>query len=159
VLPDGADAKSWYVSLSRARRAMHVYTRDKAALRQSVVYPGERKSVWELVQALRRSKPRSRDRIMPDLWAGAPSGNRSRDGNGTLDLLVKLAPIRGDSFAFNRCERGTIEKRLNAKHITAFARSIIQIKAKNGGHSSPPPPGNRLYFVGVHPSRKTQFPA
>jgi hypothetical protein len=69
VLPDGADAKSWYVSLSRARRAMQVYTRDKAALRQSVVYPGERKSVWELVQALRRSKPRSRDRIMPDLWA------------------------------------------------------------------------------------------
>ena len=34
VLPDGADAKGWYVSLSRARSAMHVYTRDKAALRQ-----------------------------------------------------------------------------------------------------------------------------
>jgi hypothetical protein len=29
---------------------MHVYTRDKAALRQSVMYPGERKSVWELAQ-------------------------------------------------------------------------------------------------------------
>ena len=69
LLPDGADAKSWYVSLSRARDAMHVYTRDKAALRQSVMQPGERKSVWELVQALRRSTLRSRDRIMPDLWA------------------------------------------------------------------------------------------
>jgi hypothetical protein len=49
---------------------MHVYTRDKAALRQSVMYPGERKSVWDLVQALRRSKLLSRDRMMPDLWAG-----------------------------------------------------------------------------------------
>src|SRR6478735_2247139 len=69
VLADGADAKSWYVSLSRARDAMHVYTRDKAELRQSVMYPGERKSVSELVEALRRSKLQSRDRIMPDLWA------------------------------------------------------------------------------------------
>jgi hypothetical protein len=51
VLPNGADAKGWYVSLSRARDSMHVYTRDKAALRQSVMYPGERKSVWELIQA------------------------------------------------------------------------------------------------------------
>jgi hypothetical protein len=49
--------------------SMHVYTRDKAALRQSVMYPGERKSVWELVQALRSSKPQSRNRMMPDLWA------------------------------------------------------------------------------------------
>jgi hypothetical protein len=64
VLPDGADAKGWYVSLSRARDSMHVYTRDKAALRQSVMYLGERNSVWELVQALRSSKPQSRD-----LWA------------------------------------------------------------------------------------------
>jgi hypothetical protein len=69
VLADGADAKGWYVSLSRARAAMHVYTRNKAALRQSVMQPGERKSVWELVQALRRSKVESRDRMMPDLWA------------------------------------------------------------------------------------------
>ena len=69
VLPDGADAKGWYVSLSRARDSMHVYTGDKAALRQSVMYPGERKSVWELAQALRRSEPQSRNRMKLDLWA------------------------------------------------------------------------------------------
>ena len=69
VLPDGTDAKGWYVSLSRARDSMHVYTRDKAALRQSVMYPGERKSVWELIQGLQRSKPQPRNRLMPDLWA------------------------------------------------------------------------------------------
>jgi hypothetical protein len=69
VLPDGADAKSWYVSLSRAREAMHVYTRNKTALRQSVMQPGERKSVWELLQASRSSKPQSRNRKMLDLWA------------------------------------------------------------------------------------------
>jgi hypothetical protein len=79
VLPDGVDAKGWYVSLSRAWDSMHVYTRDKAALRQSVMYPGERKSVWELVQVLRSSKPQSRNRM-----ADAPSRNSSRDWNGTL---------------------------------------------------------------------------
>jgi conjugative relaxase-like TrwC/TraI family protein len=68
VLPDGADAKAWYVSLSRARDAMHVYTRDKAELRQSVMQPGERKSVWEFIQALRKSTVQSRD-LMPNLWA------------------------------------------------------------------------------------------
>jgi hypothetical protein len=69
VLPDGADAKGWYVSLSRARDAMHVYTRDKAELRQSVMHPGERKSVWEFIQAMGKSKPQSIDPIMADLWA------------------------------------------------------------------------------------------
>jgi hypothetical protein len=42
-LPDGADAKGWYVSLSRARVAMHVFTRNKTKLRRSVMQPGERK--------------------------------------------------------------------------------------------------------------------
>jgi len=69
ALPDGADAKGWYVSLSRAREAMHVYTRNKTALRQSVMHPGERKSVWELVQMLQGSKPHSRNRVTPNLWA------------------------------------------------------------------------------------------
>jgi len=69
VLPDGADAKGWYVSLSRARSAMHVYTRDKVGLRQSVMQPGERKSVWEFIQALRKSTLQSRGRIMPHLWS------------------------------------------------------------------------------------------
>jgi hypothetical protein len=68
-LPDGTDAKGWYVSLSRAREAMHVCTRNKAALRQSVMHAGERNSVWELVQALRMSKLESRNRMMPALWA------------------------------------------------------------------------------------------
>ena len=48
---------------------MHVYTRNKLELRQSVMHPGERESVWELLQALQRSKPHPRDRKMPDLWA------------------------------------------------------------------------------------------
>ena len=69
MLPDGADAKAWYVSLSRAREAMHVYTRDKAELRQSVMQTGERKSVWEFIQTLRKSTLQSRDRIMPYPWA------------------------------------------------------------------------------------------
>jgi hypothetical protein len=51
VLPaDGADAKSWYVSLSRARHSMHVFCQNKATLKQDVTRPGERKSVWEMVR-------------------------------------------------------------------------------------------------------------
>jgi len=70
VVPaNGADAKGWYVSLSRTRDAMYVYTRNKEALRQSVMQPGERKSVWELVQPMGKSKPQSRHGMMPDLWA------------------------------------------------------------------------------------------
>jgi hypothetical protein len=68
-LADGADAKGWYVSLSRARDAMHVFTRNKATLRQSVLQPGERKSVWELLQAGPRSNLQSRHGMIPDLWA------------------------------------------------------------------------------------------
>src|SRR6516164_9411680 len=56
-------------SLSRAREAMHVYTRNKLELRQSVMQPGERKSVWELLQALQRSKLHPRDRKMRNLLA------------------------------------------------------------------------------------------
>ena len=48
---------------------MHVYTRDKPELRQSVMQSGERKSVWEFIQALRRSKLQSRDRVIPYVWA------------------------------------------------------------------------------------------
>jgi ATP-dependent exoDNAse (exonuclease V) alpha subunit len=69
MLPDGADAKGWYVSLSRARYAMHVYTRDEVELRQSVMQPGERKSVREFIHALRKSTLQSRDRMTAYLWA------------------------------------------------------------------------------------------
>jgi hypothetical protein len=44
-------------------------TRQRCVNRQSVMHAGERKSVWELVQALRMSKLESRNRMMPGLWA------------------------------------------------------------------------------------------
>jgi hypothetical protein len=86
VLPDGSDAKGWYVSLSRAREAMHVYTRDKTALRQSVMYSGERKSVRELLQALGRLKPQSRDPVMPALWMTRHAERVRETGNGALEF-------------------------------------------------------------------------
>ena len=61
VLPDGADAKGWYVSLSRARDAMHVYTRSKEALRRSVMQPGERKSVAGSLSKVSEGRIISRD--------------------------------------------------------------------------------------------------
>ncbi len=64
---------------------MHVYTRNKAALRQSVMQPGERKSVWELLQAVPKVGGLDPgDRMMPDLWATRQAANSSADGNGPL---------------------------------------------------------------------------
>ena len=91
VLPDGADAKGWYVSLSRARYAMHVYTRDKAELRQSVtrrtqVGVGVHPSSAKIDAAIQRS---NHALSLDD----APSGNSSRDGNGTLGSLASWVHV------------------------------------------------------------------
>jgi len=48
---------------------MHVFTPDKAALRQSVMQDGERKSVWELVQTLQKSKSQISLGMQPHVWA------------------------------------------------------------------------------------------
>jgi hypothetical protein len=48
---------------------MYVYTRDKSELRQSATQPGEGKSVWEFIQALRKSALQSKDRTVPHFWA------------------------------------------------------------------------------------------
>ena len=60
--------------------AMHVYTRDKEALRQSVMYPGERKSVWELAQALGGLKLQPRHPILLALWRHAVRKGFGRRG-------------------------------------------------------------------------------
>jgi hypothetical protein len=92
VMPDGADAKGWYVSLSRAREAMRVYARDKAALRQSVMQPGERKSVWEFIEALRKSTLHSRDQMMPFLWATRQAEIVRETGIERQDLCLQATP-------------------------------------------------------------------
>jgi len=68
VLPDGVDAKGWYAYRELERRCTSIRC-DKAELRQSVMQPGERKSVWEFIQTLRKSTLQFRDRIVPYLWA------------------------------------------------------------------------------------------
>jgi hypothetical protein len=39
----------FYVSMSRARKAMHLVTDSKAALREAVCRPSKRLSPWELI--------------------------------------------------------------------------------------------------------------
>ena len=84
VLPDGADAKGWYVSLSRARDAMHVYTRDKAALRQSGDVPRRAQvsvGAYSSFAKVRATIQESNDaRPLGD----TPSRNSLRDWNGAL---------------------------------------------------------------------------
>jgi hypothetical protein len=43
-----ADEAQFYVSMSRARWAMHVFTDSKVALRDAVIRPSRRLSTWEL---------------------------------------------------------------------------------------------------------------
>ena len=84
VLPDGADAKGWYVSLSRAREAMHVYTRNKAGVAsigdaawRTQISVGASSSLAKVEAATQRP---NNARSLGD----APSGNSSRYGNGSL---------------------------------------------------------------------------
>jgi ATP-dependent exoDNAse (exonuclease V) alpha subunit len=44
----------FYVSMSRARHAMHLYTNSKAALKEAVMRPGERLSPFELLEGIKR---------------------------------------------------------------------------------------------------------
>jgi hypothetical protein len=44
----------FYVSMSRARAAMYLFTDSKVALREAVCRPSERLSPWELLEGNRR---------------------------------------------------------------------------------------------------------
>jgi ATP-dependent exoDNAse (exonuclease V) alpha subunit len=46
-----ANEAQFYVSMSRARHAMHLYTDSKTALKEAVIRPSERLSPWELLSA------------------------------------------------------------------------------------------------------------
>jgi hypothetical protein len=45
-----------YVTMSRARWAMHVFTDSKVALREAVTRPGKRLSSWELLNLAEKGR-------------------------------------------------------------------------------------------------------
>jgi hypothetical protein len=92
VLADGADAKGRYVSLSRARDAMHVYTRNKPALRQSVMRPGDRKSLWEFVQAIDAKTHFEIGSITKQFTAAAILQLKEQEKLPLDDVLAKYVP-------------------------------------------------------------------
>src|SRR5260370_20471381 len=51
-----ANEAQFYVSMSRARWAMHVFTDSKVALRDAVTRPSKRLSSWELLDASERHR-------------------------------------------------------------------------------------------------------
>lgn len=55
--------------------------------------PGERKSVWELIQALRRSGATIQESNDARPLGDAPSRNSSRDWNGTLAAYCHVTPV------------------------------------------------------------------
>ena len=51
-----ANAAQFYVSMSRARSAMHLFTDSKVALRDAVTRPSKRLSCWELVDGVEKDR-------------------------------------------------------------------------------------------------------
>ena len=51
-----ANEAQFYVSMSRARSAMHVFTDSKVALRDAVSRPSKRPSFWELVDGAEKDR-------------------------------------------------------------------------------------------------------
>src|ERR1700726_738188 len=51
-----ANEAQFYVSMSRARLAMHVFTDSKLALREAVTRPSKRLSSWELLNLAEKDK-------------------------------------------------------------------------------------------------------
>src|SRR6476646_11829630 len=52
-----ANEAQFYVSMSRARWAMHVFTDSKVALRDAVIRPNKRLSSWELLNLAKQGRP------------------------------------------------------------------------------------------------------
>jgi hypothetical protein len=50
------NAAQFYVSMSRARHAMHLYTDSKAALKEAVMRPSERLSPLELLEGIKSER-------------------------------------------------------------------------------------------------------
>ena len=51
-----ANEAQFYVSMSRARFAMHVFTDSKVALRDAVTRPSKRLSSWELAAGTQKDR-------------------------------------------------------------------------------------------------------
>jgi hypothetical protein len=51
-----ANEAQFYVTMSRARRAMDVFTDSKVALRDAVTRPSKRLSSWELLDLARQNR-------------------------------------------------------------------------------------------------------
>src|SRR6201996_8990000 len=51
-----ANEAQFYVTMSRARWAMHVFTDSKVALRDAVIRPSKRLSSWELLNLAKQSR-------------------------------------------------------------------------------------------------------
>jgi hypothetical protein len=84
VLPDGADAKARYVSLSRARDGLHTRQGRIASIGDATRRTQVSVAVPPTFAKIDAAIQRSNDALSLD---GAPSGNGSRDGNGALRPL------------------------------------------------------------------------
>ena len=72
-----ANEAQFYVSMSRARKAMHLFTDSKVALREAVTRKSARLSPWELIAG------RNADHMQKELitkLAGVNTGHKKANG-------------------------------------------------------------------------------
>jgi quercetin dioxygenase-like cupin family protein len=77
VPPGQTNEAQFYVSMSRARKAMHLVTDSKAALREAVCRSSTRLSPWELIQEAERQN--ALKAVMEMQRVGAMQANRENE--------------------------------------------------------------------------------
>jgi len=104
---------------------MHVYTRDKAELRQSVMQPGERQLSLGVHPSFAKNEAAIRRSNHALSLGDAPSGNSSRDGNGTLIMtfVVKRCQAITDCYRELAC-KGEYKRKRISENFTLFSSAL-----------------------------------
>jgi hypothetical protein len=91
-----ANEAQFYVSMSRARSAMHLFTDSNVALREAVTKPSSRVSPWELIANLGE---RQREK---DVIAQIQSASRNARGRGAAPPLHRQITDRAEERIMER---------------------------------------------------------
>jgi hypothetical protein len=90
------DRKQFYVTMSRARRSMHLYTDSIDGLREAVCRTGERLSAVELAQNSEAYQQR-RQELARNIFQAKRTANLQRDIEPTLGPTLKEAAPEQDA--------------------------------------------------------------
>lgn len=97
TIKTATSAQQWYVTISRGRRGIHIFTPDKEQLRENLVRSGHRPLAMELTQNLHRRRGNQ-------LW-NRLHGSLLRFGQRAADVFCRLKQSRRHQQLVNKHER------------------------------------------------------